>query len=176
MQMSKYLNKLRALGCEKIGSGLYSNVFAVPNTDKVIKVASGDRWPDYIHWATSNGYAGKFAPKVFSLKFYEDSDLRGGIFYVAVMERLVDTINGMKSENMFHNEQVSLLYGLTSWDNSTCEATDFVAFYNELRSAGLKNDLHGANVMVRKDGQLVITDPVSGEGSSRFRIKNAELA
>ena len=85
MQRSDYENKLRALNFDHLGKGMYANVFAIPNTDKVIKVASNDAWPDYIKWATQNDYAGKFAPKVYSLKFHDG-------WYVAIMERLVETM------------------------------------------------------------------------------------
>jgi hypothetical protein len=76
LHRNQYENKLRSLGCQKIGSGLYSNVFSVPNKDLVVKVAELDPWPDYILWAAQNGHMGKFAPKVYSLKFHSG-------FYVA---------------------------------------------------------------------------------------------
>jgi len=170
MQRSEYENKLRALNFEHLGKGMYANVFAIPNTDKVIKVASNDAWPDYIKWATKNGYAGKFAPKVYSLKFHDG-------WYVAIMERLVDTMKNFRVSS----EQYQLYYDHVARRSSDIPARsskgkpkDLIEFVHNLRDAGLANDLHQGNVMVRKDGQLVITDPSHGGFSSeRFRIKNS---
>jgi hypothetical protein len=89
-----YENKLRARGYQLLGKGLYSNVFAAPKSDKVIKVADMDEWPRYILWATKNGYAGNFAPKVYSLKFHDG-------YYVATMERLVATIQDIRNEEKY---------------------------------------------------------------------------
>src|SRR5258707_15634880 len=125
MNQREYQAKLATLGCELIGHGLYSSVYSIPNTlDKVIKVGSLDEWPSYIQWATKNGHAGKFAPKVYSLKFHDE-------FYVAIMERLVCTINDLKYEyhggsrtaqaRVFHN-----IFSADQW-----EATDLVEYVNE---------------------------------------------
>src|SRR6266436_6324281 len=105
MPRIQYENNLRAKGFETIGHGLYANVFAKPNSDKVVKVAALDNWPTYIKWATKKGYAGKFAPKVDSLKFYDD-------FYVAIMERLVGTMHDFKKFSSIH---IELFDEITSW-------------------------------------------------------------
>jgi len=164
MQQIEYENKLRSLGCELLGKGLFSNVFSIPKTDKVIKVGRMDEWPTYIKWATENGHAGKFAPKVYSLKFYDT-------FYVAIMERLVCTVGEIQDQDGYYTNslQVQIYFTMSHED---CEASDFHSFVMELRHRRMSGDLHEGNVMVRHDGQLVITDPISGHGSSRFRIKS----
>jgi len=162
MNKRQYEDKIQALGCELLGSGLYSRVYAIPNTDKVIKVGDLDEWPSYIKWATDNGHAGKFAPKVYALKFHDD-------YYVAIMERLVCTINEMRNEGR-RTDQVKAYHNL---HNADCEALDLIGYVDELRANRLSGDLHGGNLMLRHDGQLVVTDPVSGGFSSeRFRIKS----
>jgi len=175
MQRDQYENMLRHLGCQQIGSGLYSNVFAFRGSDKVIKVADYDRWPEYILWSIKNGHAGKYAPKVFSLKFKED-------FYVAVMERLVCTIGDILRDS---DQRVAFCPQYTVWrqaaayqvpDDNEIEADDFQAYIYCLKASGLKNDLHEGNIMIRHDGQPVITDPCSGIfSSSKYRIKNGQL-
>jgi hypothetical protein len=175
-QRDQYENMLRHLGCQQIGSGLYSNVFAFPGSDKVIKVANYDRWPEYILWSTKNGHAGKYAPKVFSLKFKED-------FYVAVMERLVCTIGEMKCPNTGYRmkcEQTKAYHLATGFGYLTCQdedrPDDFIAYLQTLRDNKLAGDCHEGNVMLRHDGQPVVTDPCSGVfSSSKYRIKNGEL-
>ncbi|SRR5258706_488059 len=169
MQRIQYENKLCAKGYNSIGKGLYANVFAKPNSDHVVKVAGFDNWPTYIKWATKNGYAGKFAPKVKSLKFYDN-------FYVASMERLVGTLNEFESFSSIHH---ALYWDITRrhWNDETpSEATDLIAFVSELKYAGLANDWHKGNVMVRKDGQIVVTDPLSSRfKGERFRIKYGQI-
>jgi hypothetical protein len=164
MKKCEYENKLRARGYQLIGSGLYSNVFAAPNSDKVIKVGDYDEWPSYIQWATQKGYAGTFAPKVFSLKFHD-------CYYVALMERLVCTISQLYGSGSL--EQSRLYSSVICNHDFSDAATDFIAFFQDMRKAGHHGDLHNGNVMVRHDGQVVVTDPVAGGFSSeKFRIKS----
>src|SRR6266481_3438641 len=168
MQQVQYENKLRAKGFNSIGRGLYANVFAKDNSDKVVKVARLDNWPSYIKWATNHGYAGTFAPKVESLKFYDG-------FYVAVMERLVGTLNEFKGVTSIHHQLYS---EITAWRNNdtTSDATDLMEFATKLKLAGLAGDWHYGNVMVRKDGQIVVTDPTSKSfKENRFRIKYGQI-
>jgi hypothetical protein len=174
LRRHEYENQLRSLGCQPIGKGLYSNVFSIPDTDKVVKVADMDRWPEYIHWATKNGYAGKFAPKVYSLKFKGD-------YYVAIMERLACTIGETRlnyDEGHAKSSQYALYQHITSYRlDEPCEATELVEFVLELRKERLVSDLHDGNAMIRHDGQIVVTDPCAGRfGSEQFRIKSGELA
>jgi hypothetical protein len=163
MTKGQFETKLEDKGFPVIGKGMYAKVFAIPNTDKAIKVAYLDAWPKYIEWSTKNGHAGKFAPKVESLKFFDG-------FYVAVMEKLVATISefpGTSEQRQFYREMTG--YG-------TKTATDLAEFWNSLRHEGMSGDLHGGNVMVRKDGQIVVTDPTSRAfDTERFRIKRGEL-
>jgi hypothetical protein len=170
MQRIEYENKLRALNFEHLGKGLYANVFAIPNTDKVIKVASNDAWPDYIKWSTENGYAGTFAPKVYSLKFQDG-------WYVAIMERLVETMKefDLNSDQYRHYRNHIMFRHYEIPKHSTKDKpVGLMEFVQNLRDAGLAGDMHPGNVMVRKDGQIVVTDPTSREFTSeRFRIKNS---
>jgi hypothetical protein len=167
LQKDEYENKLRVRGCELLGSGLYSNVFSVPGKpDRAIKVAYMDVWPEYIKWATENGHAGGFAPKVYSLKFYDD-------YYVAVMERLVCTIGNIRYD--FKPAQVRIFETLHNADK--CEAVDLVEYVRTLAQNRLSDDLHNGNVMLRSDGSMVVTDPSSGTfRSDRFRIKHSSLS
>jgi len=167
MQQVQYENKLRAKGFNFIGKGLYANVFAKDNSDKVVKVARLDDWPSYIKWATENGFAGKFAPKVESLKFHDG-------FYVAVMERLVGTLHEFDGTTSIHRR---LYKEITAWrDNGTSDATDLMEFVTKLKQAGLSGDWHYGNVMVRKDGQIVVTDPSSSPfRGERFRIRYGQI-
>lgn len=169
MQRDEYENKLRALGCEMIGNGYFSNVFNIPQQpDKVIKVGpADDQWPLYARWATENGHSGKFAPMIHSLKFYDG-------FYAAIMERLVCTVGDIRNNNCYRGgkgTELQAIFNEVTGREEKTEACDLAAYVNELRALGHSNDFHDGNVMVRKDGQLVITDPFSFGTSGRFRIK-----
>lgn len=176
MQRVEYENKLASLGFKIIGSGMYARVFAIPNSDdKVIKVARNDAWPDYIKWATEHGYAGKFAPKVYSLKFKDG-------FYIAVMEKLATTMDYLETVST-RNEQSRMFrtYIQRSIFDPPVKKTkntpvDLVEFMDNLMDARLANDLHASNIMVRNDGQIVVTDPTSRYFSTeKFRIKSGTL-
>jgi hypothetical protein len=168
MDMYEYEDKVRQLGAEEIGRGLYSKVFAIPYTDKVLKIGDMDEWPAYIEWAAKNGHMGKFAPKVFSLKFHNG-------FYVAIMERLVATMRDLESNGAKNSTQYRAWESVQSRRDPL--ATDYADYVNTLIKLHLgKDDLHDGNVMVRKDGSLVVTDPFSGRLSSQpFRIKSGSL-
>ena len=175
----QYENKLRHLGYEKLGGGLYSNVYAKPNSDRVVKIGRADCWPDYACWLIENGYSGTFGPKIYSLKFHGD-------FYVASMERLVDTISSIESHYGFSRCQLAkndlwqLYQAVRNWlgdynGDDLPQVPDFKEFIEKLDLAGLTGDLYGGNVMIRKDGSLVVTDPSARYSDSRFRIKNGNV-
>ena len=173
----QYENKLRHLGYQKLGGGLYSNVYAKPDSDRVVKIGRADCWPDYACWLIENGYSGTFGPKIYSLKFHGD-------FYVASMERLVDTISGLELAYQYiglaNNDLWQLYQAVRSWlgggaDPDLPQVPDFKEFIEKLDFEGLTGDLHGGNVMIRKDGSLVVTDPSVRYSDSRFRIKNGNV-
>lgn len=166
MHKSEYVSKLQALNFPEIGKGLYANVFAIPNTDKVMKVASIDAWPVYIKWASENGHMGKFAPKVDSLKFFNG-------FYVAVMERLAGTMHDFERFSTGHYKAYREAVA-HRWDRPK-RPSRLGNYIQKLRDAGLAGDLHPGNVMVRKNGQIVVTDPVSREiDFDPFKIKSGK--
>src|SRR5205085_788198 len=95
-------------------------------------------------------------------------------------ERLVATISNIKQEYGWHRSQNTpqvQLYNEAIRRKREGEATDLEAFIEDLRSMEYVNfDLHDANVMVRHDGQIVVTDPISGGFSSdRFKIKSGAI-
>lgn len=160
----KLLEFLRKKQLIELGSGLYSSVYSAPKSDRVIKVCRGphDSWPDYVIWATKNGYAGTLAPKIYSMHFIENG-------YVATMERLnpIDTNNdlGIKADQDWHDYCRQRRTNTVSKNNAGLH--DFITKIREVFSGSHGScavnglDLHPANVMVRNDGSLVITDPVT---------------
>lgn len=155
-----FVAALEKKGFARIGSGAYGTVLMHPKGTRVIKVVHRpqyDGWPHYVKWATDTGYAGTFAPKVFSYKNI-------GKFAVATMEKLDQTVSeaGHKSdvwakyhlfEHAGSNELLKMLADLAE-PGLAKFSEDFAAKFR------YANDLHEGNVMSRK-GQVVITDPMS---------------
>lgn len=164
-----YISALEEHGFARLGGGLYSTVLAKPGSDRCIKVGSGDRWPDYVEWAATNGYMGTFAPKVYAFKQHDS-------FYVAVMERLVCTVAeaGQRAEtHHFWRQAKAIVRPYFDYDDML-EAGPWLSFLSAIKAAGLADDVHDHNWMLRRDGQLVLIDPISSypDGPSSLRIKN----
>jgi len=171
MNQDAYIQRLYKRGFIQLGAGLYSTVLTKPGSDRVVKVGRyTDQWPQYVEWATIKGYAGSFAPKVYSLKYHNQ-------FYVAIMEQLVDTMAGIHREGGSTSSEIAYRtfreYALGFRDGKIdANAEHLIAFAKDLRNAKLASDLHDGNIMIRKDGQIVVTDPASGaSNSTNLRIK-----
>lgn len=163
-----YQDWLLKHGFERIGAGTHAGIFAKPGHDRVIKIGhDGDGWAAYIQWAANNGYMGTLAPMVYRFKSHNG-------FYVAVVERLVCTLCSYSALNRSNPEQLKVMqYAETcTYDFITPDPTihsEIFKFVRALKAADMVNDLHPANYMLRKDGQLVFTDPncrVSNVGMS----------
>jgi hypothetical protein len=168
---------LEKKGFKLIGNGYYSKVYAKDGSDKVIKVGrtpATDGWLEYIDWATQKGQLGKFAPMVFSYKYHSGEYVHDGYgkwewtsFYVAVVERLdkrardLDRKSPVKALPMVFEyadngivEEVMdrLTPGLGSFSKD---------FLRDFESGGI--DVHADNIMLRKNGEIVINDPLSSK-------------
>lgn len=176
-----FMNALRGKGFEQLGSGYYSNVFAYPDSDKVVKILrrpDTDGWLDYVKWAADKGYAGTFAPQVFSYKLMgKKKD-----FAVAVMERLEDTVSKAGEQHDAH-AITALLHPAMNDNKMAAKLLDTVnpglaQFGKDLKVEFSKNlDTHNGNFMLRKDGSFVITDPVAGFPSkvSKLRLRRKDF-
>lgn len=161
-------------GFTRLGSGAYSVVYAKGDSDRVIKITRReDNWIDYCKWAAENGYAGTFAPRVFSYK-------KIGSYSVAVVERCsrlqrdVDrkapeaVVSGLVLYVLKNNETAKLLLDLVQ-----PKLPEFLEAFNKRFPKG--QDLHGGNIMFRKDGSMCYTDPVCGDSeitSRRFKARD----
>jgi hypothetical protein len=177
-----FYQRLEKKGFVCLGRGYYSYVMAKPGSDRVIKIgrsANADGWPDYVHWAAQEGYAGTFAPKVFSYKVIKGKQAN---FSVAIMERMDRTLSESYVEDYSDsappsasvaandNALVADLFTRSAKRNHELSTTllDLVVprlgvFAKKLgeRFKGAGLDLHGANMMLRKDGSFCVTDPIA---------------
>lgn len=169
---------LQKKGFQRLGSGAFSTVYGHPKSDRVIKLCHNpDAWVDYVYWGAKEGYAGKFVPKVYSFKKHCD-------FYVAVMEKLEYTARHVdnKSEACVANNLISLGLG---YNNETAKTLldllvpGMEAFSKALQQqfSGERLDIHDGNIMFRKDGSMVVVDPVCHPFSNSWkRLRATQFA
>jgi hypothetical protein len=170
-----------------LGSGCQSSVFGRTGSDRVIKVcAFADGWQDYVTWAAEAGYAGGLAPRVTSLKMFDDS-------YLAVVERMAMTGNeAMRSDDTPDSVKRVLkdfsgvLIGRKMLDHASSKdyalhAPDAENFVDDIRAqfCGCEFDImpggYTTNIMVRGDGSICVTDPFYRAGlSSSFPSRMRE--
>lgn len=168
-----YSEWLQKKGFKRLGSGAFSTVYGKESSDKVIKVTRCiDNFVDYALWAAKEGYAGNYAPKVYSFKKYSND------FCVTVVERMKGTINGAKN-----SDPQALVCGLLKYsanhDNVYAGVLldqlypGFADFGIRLEKKFGRLDIHEGNIMVRQDGSICFTDPVcdSDEEPSYNRLK-----
>lgn len=165
--------KLISRGYKKLGSGCFSTVYA-KSDDKVIKVTTIlDPWIEYCLWAAEKGYAGTFAPKVYSYKKFKGKD--GNEFAVSVVERM---------EKGFYNVKATEdAYCISALMWPACRGNKMAQLYLDDLSPGLPKflldfnekfgkdhtDIGGNNMMLRKDGSFCLTDPLAGRPSADYK-------
>ena len=164
---------LHRRGFERLGAGIYSVVMARGDSDRCIKICRGhdrtaDRWCEYLLWAHRMGYTGTFAPKLYSLHCFEDG------LYAAVIERLWMTLGDCQGENYWAYLKLSREINEGCVDSCTGPRGDFYRAFNKAFQGNL--DLHEENWMIRHNGDLVLTDPLMGEGTtSGIRLRERDL-
>lgn len=184
---------LLARGYRILGEGCYSRVYIHDaDPDYVIKVSiRPDDWPAFVKWGEEKGYAGKYTPKVLALKVF-----KGG-YYIAKIERLEYEIGRCEDTDIratyYEMKQIARV-GYADregdiFDKARAEATlnlleqrqpGCVAYLNDFRKkwGSDDTDLHDYNWMVRKDGTIVMTDPITNEDHvsrtdrKSFRVKS----
>lgn len=166
---------LQKRGFTQLGSGCFSYVLAKKDSDRVIKVNyNPDNWIDYCYWAAENGWAGKYAPKVYSCKKYPAG------FAVAVMERMEKPCRSSYKDEEYIIQ--CLLWPAMHGNNMAQIYLDDYSpglpkFLLDLGSKWKDSrlDLHGDNMMFRKDGSFCVTDPLAGRSTmtkTRLRSKD----
>lgn len=197
----QYIEKLEKRGYRVLGKGAFSTVLARPGSAKVIKVGRNmDAWPDYVLWAAKAGFAGTWAPRLFSFRRHKGHMCE---FYVAVIERLdavVATLEDYKKPTQHplvavQSNLSSFLYavqrtataifsdcymaGAIEADKLKPGALRFALAMAQWRnSIGAGFDLHSNNWMVSGD-RLVCTDPVvepkGGKSTAPRRVTSRQL-
>jgi hypothetical protein len=184
----EFIERLKRRGYRTLGAGCFSTVLAKGNSKRVIKVnRRPDGWLDYVLWAAKHGHMGKNAPMVYSFRRFNEGT--SDEFYVAVVERCKMTVDDLYPQNKRVTELFSSLTsgmrGRMGSERDALKADDMqpgsLRFAIEFKlTFTTHTDLHSGNFMVREDGSLVCTDPISGSSSgtapSRWRASSARLA
>lgn len=153
---------LRAAGFAygtRIGCGLFSEVFAMPD-GKVMKVCRSIDgtywWLKYAHTLTLAGVSRPMVPVVHELVRV---DFMGSPGYVAIMERYECAREYIAERNLG-------TYNVYEWlDGWHAAKRAFDAWCATVGVGEVAfNDLHHGNVMFNDDGDWVITDPSSVDG------------
>jgi len=181
----QFIAALERRGFKTRGAGAFSTVMAKRGSNRVVKInRSMDDWPSYIVWANKAGFGGTLAPKLFSYREIEATS--GGKFYVAVVERFEMTVWNFSGHEYGHpkarhQETLRIAMGsrYRSYDAAALspEEKRFAAAFNE-RFKDCNMDLHADNFMVRADGSLVCTDPLSSTNhpTPYKRLRSRDIA
>lgn len=173
---------LERRGFKRLGSGAFSTVYGKDGQDRVLKVTHRpDNWIDYAHWGAQQGFAGGLVPKVYSYKVVMNK------FQVAVVERMEHDFEPWSDDEEVNKSDFSLVPLLIGrakdgnikagkiLDDIVPGFSDFLSSL-KVRFDGQRLDLHGGNMMVRKDGSFCVTDPVcSMDGSTFKRLKAGDF-
>lgn len=180
LNANTYGEALVSRGFEVLGSGHFATVYGKPGSDKVLKVGragAADGWLAYAAFARQSG--SPYAPKIGRIKWHVGG--AGSRWYVAVLERLHSTVFDI-DDNRHPAKKQHRLASKILWRDQSAEAwakeeeaanaPGLVAYMSEVRKLfdGIYDfDLHSANSMIRADGSLVITDPLSfGSTAGRY--------
>lgn len=159
-------DRLSDAGFHSLGSGYYAEVYSHPQAPGlVIKVSirQGDTAPLYLAWCRAHPQP--HVPTVHYMK-------RSGQYTVAVLDRLSPMNKEGKDIYLANlNREMD-----KSDNHPVCKAA---AAIRRFFDGVARLDLHGDNVMMDGNGQLVITDPVSNtnyDEESRARRDGIERA
>jgi hypothetical protein len=183
-EQNEFIKKLKKMGWEFLDDGAYSNVFANPKKDYVLKI---NKFPD-------NGYATyvNMIKRARNIHFPKISDMKHldifldgytKIYYVYLIEKLYEfkydegTFLADIVKKMIEHPNATNAYwfseeflNIISYRDrdiqelikkyvtpSLIAATKIISHNTDINNC--KIDMHGRNIMKRNDGTIVITDP-----------------
>ena len=165
---------LESNGFAKLGSGNFARVYSKPNDDRIVKASTEQDacWLQFAAWAmkqTNNPHV----PKIHWIHQYSKK------FFVTIIERL----HPLDDEAISRIKDPGVLFGLLEFtdiyiDEDLYDADAFAATIGEQRvkyknhpfvttiqqlenlPGNCISDFNAENLMVRRDGTIVITDPI----------------
>lgn len=158
------VRELKRAGYKVLGKGAFAVALAHPDRpDVVVKVGQrdhktrthiSDHFPEYVDFLQGSGTRSKFALKVYHMGWLSG---REGGTYAAVVERCKSS-KGCKAQKAITYS--SYVASGSTWSKAvTSSSKPATRFIKRFAFLG-KLDLHSGNVMLRANGQAVITDPL----------------
>lgn len=190
--LKPYLDRLVSKeGIQKLGGGAFSQVFQHPHYGNVVVKVYTDKdtvYKKYVTWCLSH-QNNPYVPKIVEQVKYKSPDT-GEKYNIVFLQKMTPVKTTQKLISLLVKalqldtkaaEDLPFmtafgLEGKTKQDFKLIEKyvklgradKDFVQVWNHIRTYGPeKFDLHHGNVMLR-DGQLVLTDPVANDPTSRI--------
>jgi hypothetical protein len=177
------LRKLKKLGWNQFGNGAFSLVFSNPKKNYVLKLTlvSDPGYDAYVQLILS--HPNKYFPHISDLKTIDVDGKKFGIYLIEKLTEMTNPWNDIYSlilRTMMGGDQRmkgiltlqntpaprSLQYTQAQWEqvlDKIAENDEFMTaiqlvstWYNKRM---LRIDMHQGNIMQRKDGTVVITDP-----------------
>jgi len=151
-------------------AGYYSTVYSNPKKSYVLKVNDRQDTAYAQYVSLIKKYNNKHFPKISDLKFIE---VNGGRYYIYLIEKLDDVRSEMKHLANVFSEIIDCPYSSLTFFNTSHTQLDYLKqnpelvtalriigkFKHNIKNPYISNDMHGGNIMQRKDGTIVITDP-----------------
>jgi len=151
-------------GFELLGQGGFSDVYAKPNSNFVIKIGHKDikydGYMDYVNFIKNNP-GNKYLPKVGNVRYYENENNIQyyvlpieKLYKIEPKERIIKIINMIRI--IANNSDIhELIYG---YDFDPLLISTVKNIINEF---GIDMfDAHGGNIMQRRNGDIVLNDVV----------------
>jgi len=156
--------QLKKLGWKELGSGAFSHVWENPNKSYVLKINSQ---PD-IGYATYvkiiKKHKNKHFPKISEMKVWKVGRHK---FYIYAIEKLY-RVTGQSSRDLAYELGNIMEDPKRPLEKLLKHQTKYLRNHPDLVKAAIiigKDgdgiiDMHGENIMQRKDGTIIITDPL----------------
>jgi hypothetical protein len=160
-----------------IAEGQYANVYQHPtHANVVVKISHNDvPYIKYLKWAEKQ-HGNPYLPHVLSLHEYKDEAFeKGEVFHIVFMEKLYPPSKKDVKNFLLHSGLYEIGIDAEEFGNVTDEDLEeamksdsidpkLKSILTYIRRSPYAFDIHDQNFMVRKGGQLVLTDPTSHIG------------
>lgn len=177
LTMTQFISQLkRKRKMRQVGRGAFARVYGTKTGKTVVKVGllyDDDGNVAYLHYlkAVSSHKNNPFFPKVKSIRVFKTKDKYGDdeIYMAVEMERLAplkeqqSNAADMIDDIVCYKDQLSVMSLFVACKKTMAnlkQVHDVITPFRHIRSR-FRVDIHDGNVMVRKNGQLVLTDPLA---------------
>lgn len=151
------------LGLEFLGSGYYSNVYAIDDR-RALKVVKGtdNSYASFVKFIKEQGNAFTCFPKIYYSGKWADKE-------IYIIERLIDNTDENRQDRVLLSDYCrrraesnnSFISRFVAFPQEFVQGVEALVQYFRSSDGELTLDIHADNVMLRHNGDPVITDPFS---------------